>query len=123
MYEHEAARKLPADSNSSDYGSFLPDEMANEHMQADFKEIHLDRSPLLLNQRFWSPRRRRLRKMRTSSKITSSNSIDSNPPDDKRITFMRVKKTESSQMELRPSLTRTHTIISHSELFEKSIDN
>lgn len=121
MYEHEAARKL-ADSNCSDHDSFLPDEVANEHMQAELREGQLDRSPLLLNQRFWSPRRRRPRKTRASSKVTSSNSIDSSP-EDKRLTFMRVKKTESSQVELRPSLIRTHTLISSSELFEQNIDN
>jgi hypothetical protein len=59
----------------SEIDSFLPHEITNSNLEEIFREIKIDEaSPLLFNQRYWSPKKARFREMRRLSIVSKGSS-------------------------------------------------
>lgn len=93
----------------SEIETFLPHEITNENLEEIFREIKMgeEASPLLLSQRYWSPKRRPRPASRNSSLLSKTSekvlegstlTVDSN-----RMSFLRVNKSFSSASHLDPS--------------------
>lgn len=93
----------------SEIETFLPHEITNENLEEIFREIKIseEASPLLLSQRYWSPKRKPRPASRNSSLLskTSEKVMESSnlTVDSNRLSFLRVNKSFSSASHLDPS--------------------